>query len=207
MEKGVDNPVPFDTQMIQRMYLPELGGILIDGVDIAQVEPAWLRRQIGVVLQESFLFNGTIADNIAANRVDAAGAEIIEMAVMSGADAFIKEMPEGYDTMVGERGTALSGGQKQRIAIARAMMSNSKIVIFDEATSALDFESERIILSNIDKIAKGRTIIMITHRLSTIKNCDQIIVLDGGRVVEQGTHNSLMEKKGAYFELYMSQIR
>jgi subfamily B ATP-binding cassette protein HlyB/CyaB len=194
-------------KLIQRLYVPEAGRILIDGVDIAQVEPAWLRRQIGVVLQENFLFNGTIRDNISAAKLNAGMDEIVRAAQISGADSFIRDIPEGYDTVCGERGTALSGGQRQRIAIARALMINPSIIIFDEATSALDYESERIIKNNLDEIAKNRTMIMIAHRLSTVKDCDKIIVVDRGRLAEQGTHNELLARKGPYFELYNNQLK
>lgn len=165
-------------KLIQRLYFPEAGRILIDGIDIAVADPAWLRRQIGVVLQESFLFNGTVKDNIAFNYPQAQMDEIIYAANLSGAHEFIVELPEGYDTMVGERGTALSGGQKQRIAIARALLSNPKILIFDEATSSLDSESEAIIQRNLRQICKGRTVILIAHRLSTLRIADKIIVMD-----------------------------
>lgn len=195
------------TKMIQRLYVPESGRVLIDGVDIAQVEPAWLRRQIGAVLQENFLFNGTIRDNIAAARMNASMEEIIKAAAISGADCFIRELPEGYDTMVGERGTSLSGGQRQRIAIARALLTKPSIIIFDEATSALDYQSERIIMDNLDEISAGRTMIIIAHRLTTVKNCDQILVLDRGRIIEQGTHLELLKRKGLYSELYMKQMK
>lgn len=180
------------TKMIQRLYVPEAGRVLIDGVDLAQVEPAWLRRQIGVVMQDNFLFNGTVRDNIAAVRLEAPQEEVVAAAKASGAHEFIQELVEGYNTIVGERGTALSGGQRQRIAIARALLTNPRILIFDEATSALDYESERIIMDNLDAISRGRTMIMIAHRLSTVRRCDRIIVLERGRVVEQGTHEDLM---------------
>jgi subfamily B ATP-binding cassette protein HlyB/CyaB len=195
------------TKMIQRLYVPESGRVLIDGVDLAQVEPAWLRRQIGVVLQENFLFNGTIRDNIAATCLDAPLENIIEVAKISGSHEFIEEMPEGYNTMVGERGTALSGGQRQRIAIARALLANPRILIFDEATSALDYESERIIMDNLDGISAGRTMIMIAHRLSTVRRCNHIIVLQRGRVVEQGLHDELLAQKGVYYGLHRQQVR
>jgi subfamily B ATP-binding cassette protein HlyB/CyaB len=195
------------TKMIQRLYVPESGRVLIDGVDLAQVEPAWLRRQIGVVLQENFLFNGTIRDNIAATCLDAPLENIIEVAKISGSHEFIEEMPEGYNTMVGERGTALSGGQRQRIAIARALLANPRILIFDEATSALDYESERIIMDNLDGISAGRTMIMIAHRLSTVRRCNHIIVLERGRVVEQGLHGELLAQKGVYYGLHRQQVR
>ena len=194
------------TKMIQRLYLPDSGRILIDGVDLAQVEPAWLRRQIGVVLQDNYLFNGTIAENIAIAAKQASIEEIETVAKISGADEFINKLPNGYNTPVGERGTALSGGQKQRIAIARALITDPKILIFDEATSALDFESEKIIMNNLDKIAQGRTLIMIAHRLSTVQSCDQIIVLDHGRLIEKGKHDELMFNKSAYFNLYNQQM-
>lgn len=193
------------TKMIQGLYVPDSGRVLIDGVDLAQVEPAWLRRQIGVVLQDNFLFNGTIRDNIAAAKLDAAMEKIIDVAKISGAHDFIQDLPAGYNTEVGERGTALSGGQRQRVAIARALLTEPNILILDEATSALDYESERIIMDNLDKIAANRTMIMIAHRLSTVKKCEQIIVLDRGQVVEQGTHEELLFKKGVYYSLYIQQ--
>ncbi len=193
------------TKMIQGLYVPDSGRILIDGVDLAQVEPAWLRRQIGVVLQDNFLFNGTIRDNIAAASLDAAMEKIIDAAKISGAHDFIQDLPDGYNTEVGERGTALSGGQRQRVAIARALLTEPSILILDEATSALDYESERIIMDNLDKIAASRTMIMIAHRLSTVRKCEQIIVLERGQAVEQGTHEELLFKKGAYYSLYIQQ--
>jgi len=193
------------TKMIQRLYVPESGRILIDGVDLAQVEPAWLRRQIGVVLQDNFLFNGTVRDNIGAARSDASLKEILAAARTSGAHDFILELSNGYDTIVGERGTALSGGQRQRIAIARALLTNPRILIFDEATSALDYESERIIMNNLDNISVGRTMIMIAHRLSTVRHCDSILVLERGRVVEMGAHEELLAKRGVYYHLFMQQ--
>ena len=191
--------------MIQRLYVPGSGRVLIDGVDIAQVEPAWLRRQIGIVLQENFLFAGTIKENIAIAMPNAPDESIMKAAKLSGADDFVQELPQKYDTFVGERGTLLSGGQRQRVSIARALLLDPRILIFDEATSALDTESERQILENLDQIAKGRTTIIIAHRLSTVKDCDMIIAMDHGRVMETGTHEELMAKKGYYYHLYASQ--
>lgn len=193
------------TQLIQRLYLPENGRILIDGVDIAQVEPAWLRRQVGVVLQENFLFGGTIEENISIACPNATKEQIINVAKMSGADEFISQMQHQYDTFVGERGSLLSGGQKQRISIARALITDPKILIFDEATSALDYESEKIIMDNLEQITQGRTTLMIAHRLSTVKDCQAIIVMDKGNIVEVGSHEQLMQAKGHYYNLYATQ--
>lgn len=192
-------------KLLQRLYIPESGRILIAGHDISKLDPVWLRRQIGVVLQENYLFNGSVRQNIAFARSSASINEVIQAARMAGAHEFILELPEGYDTMVGERGTALSGGQQQRIAIARAILTNPSIIIFDEATSALDYESERIIMDNFAEIAIKRTILMIAHRLSTVKRFDLIIVLDNGKVVEQGKHDELMDRKGIYYNLYRQQ--
>jgi ATP-binding cassette, subfamily B, bacterial HlyB/CyaB len=194
------------TKLLQRLYIPESGRILIDGIDLQQADPMWLRRQIGVVLQENFLFNGTIRDNIAIHMPGAPIAQIVEMAKLAGAHDFILEMPEAYDTPVGERGTALSGGQRQRIAIARALMANPRILIFDEATSALDYESERIIQDNLGRICKDRTVFIIAHRLSTIRHADTILVLDRGQLVEQGSHNELMARPGVYHHLFSQQL-
>lgn len=193
------------TKLIQRLYIPERGRVLIDGIDLAQVEPAWLRRQIGVVLQENFLFNGSIRENIAAVEPGAPMERIVQAAKLAGAHEFILELPEGYDTNVGERGASLSGGQRQRVAIARTLLTNPRILIFDEATSALDYQSERIIQENLQQICQGRTVFIIAHRLSTVRNADTIIVVEKGRVVEQGSHDELMRANGAYCNLYMQQ--
>jgi len=193
------------TKLIQRLYIPNSGTIYIDSVDIRHMNPKWLRNNIGVVLQENFLFSGTIKDNISLSRPDAPMEHIIHAAQMAGAHEFISELPEGYDAQVGERGGSLSGGQKQRIAIARALIINPRILIFDEATSALDYESEKIIQNNMDTIKKGRTMFVVAHRLTTVKDCDVILVLDRGNVVERGTHNELIELKGYYHKLYTQQ--
>ena len=186
------------TKLIQRLYIANEGAIYIDGVDIKHMNPYWLRQNIGVVLQENYLFSGTIRDNISLPMQNAPVELIIQMAKISGADEFIAKLPEGYDTMVGERGSTLSGGQKQRIAIARALITNPKILIMDEATSALDYESESIIMKNMKNITKGRTTFIIAHRLSTVRNCDVIVVLDKGNIIEIGTHDELMNKNGYY---------
>lgn len=193
------------TKLIQRLYVPNSGTIYIDGVDIRHMNPKWLRNHIGVVLQENYLFSGSIQENITLARPDAPMEHIIKAAQIAGAHEFISELPEGYDTQVGERGTALSGGQRQRVAIARALLINPSILIFDEATSALDYESERIISDNMNSIKKGKTIFIVAHRLSTVRDCDVILVLENGKIVERGSHNELMDQKGYYHKLYMMQ--
>jgi subfamily B ATP-binding cassette protein HlyB/CyaB len=195
------------TKLIQRLYIANEGAIYIDGVDIKQMNPAWLRQNIGVVLQENYLFSGTIRDNISLPKQNAPIELIINMAKIAGADEFIAQLPEGYETMVGERGSTLSGGQKQRIAIARALITNPKILIMDEATSALDYESESIIMRNMKEITKGRTTFIIAHRLSTVRNCDLIVVMDKGRIVEMGSHNQLLSMNGYYKFLNEQQNR
>ena len=194
------------TKLIQRLYLPDTGRILIDGVDIAQVEPAWLRRQIGVVLQDSKLFSGTVEENIRIACPNATHEDVVNAAKLAGADEFISQFPHGYETFVGERGSLLSGGQRQRIAIARALISNPSILIFDEATSALDYESENIIMNNIEPISSGRTMLMIAHRLSTVRDCDAIIVIEKGRIIEAGSHDELMKRNGVYAKLHQAQM-
>ncbi|MCW6511424.1 type I secretion system permease/ATPase [Hyphomicrobiales bacterium BP6-180914] len=180
------------TKLIQRLYNPERGQILVDGIDIAQVDPAWLRRQVGVVLQENLLFNKTVHENIALVNPAMSRAQVIAMARLSGADEFINRLPLGYDTMIVERGANLSGGQRQRLAIARALAANPRILILDEATSALDYESERIIQENMRHIVKGRTVIIIAHRLAAVRECDRIIAVQDGRIIEDGSHGELL---------------
>ncbi|MDE7431562.1 MAG: type I secretion system permease/ATPase [Lachnospiraceae bacterium] len=195
------------SKLIQRLYLPESGKIQIDGMDIALADPSWLRGQIGVVLQENFMFNGTIAENISIHCNQAGMEQIIAAAKIAGAHDFIMGMQDAYDTVIGEKGIGLSGGQKQRIAIARAIINNPRILIFDEATSALDYESESIIQNNLKEICKGRTVLIIAHRLSTLKDADRIMVVDRGRIVEYDTKDKLMEKKGLYYYLHNKQAR
>jgi ATP-binding cassette, subfamily B, bacterial HlyB/CyaB len=192
-------------KLIQRLYVPESGRVLVDGVDLAMIDSGWLRRQLGVVLQENILFNRSIRDNIALADPGAPIERIIAAAKLAGAHDFILELREGYDTMVGERGNSLSGGQRQRIAIARALMRDPRILIFDEATSALDYESERIIQQNMSQIAKGRTVFIIAHRLSTVRFADRILTLHNGRLTEDGTHDELIRSGGRYSSLYRMQ--
>ena len=192
-------------KLVQRLYVPESGRVLVDGIDLAMVDPAWLRRQIGVVLQESVLFNRSVRENIALVDPAMPMERVIAAAKLAGAHEFILELTEGYDTIVGERGATLSGGQRQRIAIARALIANPRILIFDEATSALDYESERIIQQNMKEIAKGRTVLVIAHRLSTVRATDRIVTLERGRLVEDGTHDSLIKTGGRYASLHRLQ--
>ena len=192
-------------KLAQRLYVPESGRVLVDGVDLAMVDAAWLRRQLGVVLQENVLFNRSVRDNIALADPAMPIEQVIAAARLAGAHEFILELPEGYDTIVGERGSSLSGGQKQRIAIARALVTNPRILIFDEATSALDYESERVIQQNMQEIAKGRTVFIIAHRLSTVRRTDRIITIDAGRIVEDGTHDDLINTGGRYASLHRLQ--
>ncbi len=192
-------------KLIQRLYIPESGRVMVDGTDLAQVDPAWLRRQIGVVLQDNVLFNCSVRENIALIDPALSMDRIIAAATLAGAHEFILELPEGYDTIVGERGSSLSGGQRQRIAIARALITNPRILIFDEATSALDYESERVIQENMTRIAEGRTVIIIAHRLSTLRIADRVITIERGRLIEDGTHDELIRKGGRYAKLYRLQ--
>jgi subfamily B ATP-binding cassette protein HlyB/CyaB len=193
------------TKLVQRLYVPQSGRVVIDGMDLVMADPAWLRRQIGVVLQENMLFNRSVRDNIAIADPAMPMQRVIEAAKLAGAHDFILELTEGYDTIVGERGSTLSGGQRQRIAIARALVGDPRILIFDEATSALDYESERIIQQNMKEIAKGRTVLIIAHRLSTVRTADRIFTLERGRLVEDGTHEALIKTGGRYAALLRLQ--
>ena len=193
-------------KLVQRLYVPERGRVLVDGVDLALADTSSLRRQIGVVLQENMLFNRTIRDNIALADPGLPMPAVIAAAKLAGAHDFILELPEGYDTLVGEHGATLSGGQRQRIAIARALIGNPRILIFDEATSALDYESERIIQNNMKGICQGRTVLIIAHRLSAVRDANRIIVIDRGQIVEQGTHAELLaHEAGHYSRLHRLQ--
>jgi len=194
------------SKMVQRLYPPSGGQILLDGVDIAQLDPGWIRRQMGVVLQENILFNRTIHENIALSNPAMARAQVIQAARLSGADEFISQMPQGYDTLIEERGANLSGGQRQRVAIARALSNNPRILILDEATSALDYESERIIQNNMRAIAQGRTVIIIAHRLAALRPCTRIVGMAKGELVEIGSHRELLTRpNGLYSKLWALQ--
>ena len=192
-------------KLVQRLYVPESGRVLVDGVDLAQVDPTWLRRQIGVVLQENVLFNRSVRDNIALANPAMPTERVIAAAKLAGAHDFVLELPQGYDTIVGERGTSLSGGQRQRIAIARALITDPRILIFDEATSALDYESESIVQENMAQIARGRTVFVIAHRLSALRIANRIITIERGRLIEDGTHDDLIKTGGRYATLYRLQ--
>ena len=192
-------------KLIQRLYVPETGRVLIDGVDLSLADPAWLRRQIGVVLQENVLFNRTARENIALGDPGMSMDRVVAAAELAGAHEFILGLPEGYGTVIGERGASLSGGQRQRVAIARALVGNPRILIFDEATSALDYESEAAIQANMLRICKDRTVIIIAHRLSTLRNAHRIVTIEQGRLIEDGTHASLLRSGGRYAQLWRLQ--
>jgi len=191
--------------LLCRFYEPDAGTLKIDGIDYTQMSLQDMRRQIGIVLQEPFLFNGTVAENIAYGKPSASFEEIMEAALAANAHSFILAKPDGYDTMVGERGAKLSGGERQRVSIARAILHDPRILILDEATSAVDVETEKQIQEAIGRLIKGRTTFAIAHRLSTLRNADRLIVLDGGKISEMGTHAELMEKKGDFFKLVETQ--
>ena len=195
------------TKLIQRLYVPEAGRVCVDQSDLALVDTGWLRRHIGVVLQENYLFNRSVRENIALVNPALEMEQIVHAAKLAGAHEFIMELPKGYDTLVGEQGCNLSGGQRQRIAIARALLGDPRILIFDEATSALDYESERIIQDNMTAMCQDRTVFIIAHRLSAVRHCDRIIVMDKGRLVEQGSHQALLKLNGAYASLHNQQHR
>ena len=192
-------------KLVQRLYVPQSGRVFVDGIDIALADPNWLRRQMGVVLQESVLFNRTVRENIALADPALPMERVMEAARLAGAHDFVASLPEGYDTMIGERGASLSGGQRQRIAIARALSGNPRILIFDEATSALDYESEAAIQANMRRITQGRTVVLIAHRLSTLRGADRIVTIEQGRLIEDGDHASLLRAGGRYAELWRLQ--
>ncbi len=194
------------TKLVQRLYSPQGGRVLVDGMDISLIDAAQLRRQVGVVLQDNILFNRSVRENIAITDPAAPLEAVIRVAQLAGAHDFIGELPEGYDTVVGEQGSSLSGGQRQRIAIARALFTNPRVLIFDEATSALDYESEAIIQRNMRHISQGRTVLIIAHRLSAVRHANRIVVMEQGAIVESGTHEALLAKQqGIYAHLWRMQ--
>jgi ATP-binding cassette subfamily B protein len=193
--------------LIPRFYDVTKGAVKIDGLDVRDVTAASLRAQIGVVLQDSFLFSTTIKENIRYGKPEASDEEVYAAAKLAYADTFIERLPQKYDTMLGERGSGLSQGQRQLIAIARAALSDPRILILDEATSSVDTRTERLIQSALEKLLHGRTSFVIAHRLSTIRHADQVLVLDGGQIIERGTHEELLKRGGFYYNLYMSQFR
>ncbi len=191
--------------LIAAFYVPTAGKVLVDGVDLAQVRLDSYRTQLGVVLQETFLFDGTIRENVAFSRPDATEQQILEACRIARVDEFAEAFEKKYDTIVGERGVKLSGGQKQRVSIARAILADPRILILDEATSSLDSESEALIQEGLRYLMRGRTTFVIAHRLSTVRRADQILVVEAGRIVERGTHESLYEARSRYFDLYTKQ--
>ncbi|MGN1082675.1 MAG: ABC transporter ATP-binding protein, partial [Candidatus Avispirillum sp.] len=193
--------------LIPHFYEPNAGQILIDGRDINSITRRSLRRNIGIVQQDVYLFNASVRDNILYGRPDATEEEVVEAAKRANIHDYIMSLDKGYDTVIGERGVRLSGGQKQRLSIARVFLKNPSILILDEATSALDNATEILIQSALDELCRGRTTVVVAHRLSTIKNADEIAVIDDGRVAELGTHAQLMEKGGIYANLYSQQFR
>lgn len=191
-------------RLLQRLYVPQQGRILIDGMGLSLLDAGWLRRQMGVVSQDSVLFNRSVRENIALSDPHASMERIMEAARLAGAHDFILELPEGYDTLIGERGSRLSGGQRARLAIARALVTDPKLLLLDEATAALDYESERVIQDNMATITQGRTVFLVAHRLSTLRRADRLFVFEAGRLAEVGSHASLMAAKGIYHRLYQA---
>jgi ATP-binding cassette subfamily B protein len=192
--------------LVCRLYDPTAGRILLDGRDLRELDPAWLRTQIGVVPQEPVLFSASIEENVRYARPDATREEVVLACRAAHADGFVRAFPDGYGTKVGERGQQLSGGQRQRIAIARAVLKDPRILLLDEATSALDAESEALVQDALEKLMRGRTAIVIAHRLSTVARADRVVVLEAGRVVESGAHGALMDRGGIYRRLVERQL-
>jgi len=189
-------------RLLQRLYVPNGGRVFIDGVDLAHTDTNWLRRQIGVVSQDAALLNMSVRENIAISDPSLSLEAVMAAAELAGADSFINALPQGYDTVVGERGCLLSGGQRARIAIARALATNPRLLLLDEATASLDYESERVIHDNLERICAGRTVFIVAHRLPTLRLADQVLVLDSGKLVERGHHAELIQKPGKYRSLF-----
>src|SRR5207302_10480906 len=192
--------------LIARLYDPDGGRVALDGVDVRELDPAWLRKRIGTVSQEPLLFSTTIAENIRYGKPDATDAEVEAAARAANAHDFVTGFPDGYATKVGERGVQLSGGQKQRVAIARALLKDPRILVLDEATSALDAESEHLVQEALERLMKGRTTLIIAHRLSTVKDAHRVVVLDAGRIVQSGAHATLLREDGLYRKLVERQF-
>jgi len=193
-------------KLVQRLHSPEAGRVMVDGIDLALIDATWLRRQIGVVLQENVLFNRSVRENIALGDPAMPLEAVMAAAELAGAHEFIAALPHGYDTVVGERGASLSGGQRQRIAIARALVTNPRVLIFDEATSALDYESEQVIHANMRRICVGRTVLIIAHRLSAVRFADRIVTIEAGAITEDGSHDELIRRGGRYAKLHRLQM-
>jgi ATP-binding cassette subfamily B protein len=193
-------------QLLLRFYDPQDGRVLIDGRDLRQIDPAELRRRIALVPQEPVIFMGTIAENIRYGRPEASEADVRRAAALASAVEFVEALPEGYGTQIGERGVTLSGGQRQRIAIARAILKDAPILLLDEATSALDAESERAVQEALDRLMRDRTTLVIAHRLATVRGADRILVMEAGRIVEEGTHDRLVRQGGLYSRLAALQF-
>ena len=193
--------------LIPRFFDPIEGRLTLDGVDLRDLDPRALRKHVGVVPQETLLFSGTVKDNVRYGRPEASDDEVVAAAVAANADGFVRSFPDGYATMVGERGVKLSGGQRQRIAIARAVLKDPRILVLDEATSSLDSESEALVQSALERLMRGRTTFVIAHRLSTVHGADRIVVVDRGRIVQSGRHAELMASGGLYADLYETQFR
>jgi len=193
------------TKLLQRIYDPTSGSILLDGTDLKDLRLSWLRGQIGYVSQDSPVFAGTIADNLRYGRREASEAEMVAAAQAANAHGFISAFPDGYQTVIGERGATLSGGQRQRLAIARALLRNPRLLILDEATSALDAESEGLVQEALERLMAGRTTLIVAHRLATIQRADRIVTLAEGRIVEEGTHHELLGQGGVYAQWYDRQ--
>ena len=192
--------------LINRFYDITKGSITYDGIDVKLIKKDDLRKSISIVLQDTHLFTGTIADNIRYGKLDASDEEVIEAAKLANADSFIRRLPNGYQTMLSSDGTNLSQGQRQLLAIARAAICNPPVLILDEATSSIDTRTEKLIEKGMDRLMENRTVFVIAHRLSTVRNSDAIMVLDHGQIIERGSHDELLEKKGRYYQLYTGQF-